>query len=347
MGRGFHHTPRARASAFAGRALVARLDSPAAPRECVRLAPMTTAPSALPAPGRLRTYASFVRFEHTLFSLPLILAGVFCVIGPPLSAGRWALIAVAAVGARTAAMTLNRVIDRGLDALNPRTRARELPAGRMKLGEAIALLVVSTLAFLSACAALGTWYLKVAVVPFAVFALYPYLKRFTPLCHLGVGAALAMAPLAGYAAAHPDLGRPGYAFGLAAFALCWVTGFDIIYATLDEAFDREHGVHSLVVWLGRKNALRVSWALHVAAMACLGCLVWGLTNALHPRLPLWAGVAALGFAITAVLLWLEQRWAEDVNLAFFKTNVVVGFVVLATVLAARMSMGGFTAWPDF
>jgi 4-hydroxybenzoate polyprenyltransferase len=308
---------------------------------------MTTAQPVLAAPGRLKTYASFVRFEHTLFSLPLILAGVFSVIGAPLPAGRWALIAVAAVGARTAAMTLNRVIDRGLDAKNPRTRARELPAGRMRLAEAIALLAVSTLAYLAACAALGSWYLEWAIVPFAVFALYPYLKRFTPLCHVGVGAALAMAPLAGYAAAHPDLGTPGPALLLAGFAFFWVTGFDIIYATLDEAFDREHGVHSMVVWLGRKNALRVSWALHLAAMACLGYLIWSLTGEWNPRRPLWAGPVLLGFAGTVVLLWLEQRWAEDVNLAFFKTNVAVGFIVLATVLAMRMAMGGFWAWPDF
>ena len=308
---------------------------------------MTTAPPVLAAPGRLRTYASFVRLEHTLFSLPLILAGIFSVVGAPLSAARWALIAVAAVGARTAAMSLNRIIDRQLDAKNPRTRTRELPAGRMALGEAIALLVVSSLGYLGVCAALGTWYLKVAIVPLAVFALYPYLKRFTPLCHLGVGAALALAPLAGYAAAHPDLRSSGPAWALAGFALCWVTGFDIIYATLDEAFDREHGVHSMVAWLGRKHALRVSWALHVAAMVFLAWVVRQvafvdvLPGDPAPRSLAWASVALLALLTTSVLLWLEQRWAENVNLAFFKTNVVVGFVVLATVLAARMSGGGF------
>lgn len=94
---------------------------------------MTTADPTVPAPGRLRTYASFVRFEHTLFSLPLILAGVFSTPGPALTAARWVLIALAAVGARTAAMTLNRVIDRHVDARNPRTRTRELPAGRMRM----------------------------------------------------------------------------------------------------------------------------------------------------------------------------------------------------------------------
>jgi len=306
---------------------------------------MTTAQPVPAVPGRLRTYASFVRFEHTLFSLPLILAGIFCQVAAPLTAGRWALIVVAAIGARTAAMTLNRVIDRKLDAMNPRTRTRELPAGRMGLGEAIALLVVSTFGYIGACAALGIWYLQVAIVPLAVFALYPYLKRFTPLCHFGVGAALALAPLAGYAAAHPSNPWRGPAILLAGFAFCWVSGFDIIYATLDETFDREHGVHSMVAWLGRKNAMRVSWALHVAAMACLGLFTWAMT--LSPGHRTWAVAAWLGFTGTVILLWLEQRWAEDVNLAFFKTNVAVGFVVLATVLATRMATGGFFAWPDF
>ncbi len=267
---------------------------------------MTSAP-ALSAPGRLRTYAAFVRFEHTLFSLPLIL-----------------LLAVAAVGARTAALTLNRVIDREIDARNPRTRSRELPTGRMRLAEAWALLAVSTGVYVAACAALGAWYLRVAFVPLAVFALYPYLKRFTPLCHAGVGAALALAPLAGFAAAHPDLRGVSPALALSAFALGWVTGFDIIYATLDEAFDREQGVHSMVVWLGRARALRVSWLLHLAAMAALGVAAW--------RLAFAGGRPAAG--------WALQRWAEDVNLAFFKTNVAVGFVVLATVLTARMAGGG-------
>lgn len=301
---------------------------------------MTPATPAISA-DRLRTYASFVRFEHTLFSLPLILAGVFSVAGPALTAARWLLIAIAAVGARTAAMTLNRVIDRHIDARNPRTQVRELPAGRMKLVEALALLVVSSVVYVVACALLGVWYLQVAIVPFAVFALYPWLKRFTPLCHVGVGVALALAPLAGFAAGHPDLVGSAAAIALALFALGWVTGFDIIYATLDEASDRANGIHSMVVWLGRARALRVSWALHLVAMAALAVAAWTIATANGlPEVP-WAVVTVLGFKATVVLLWLEQKWAEDVNLAFFKTNVVVGFLVLATVLAARMASGGF------
>jgi 4-hydroxybenzoate polyprenyltransferase len=302
---------------------------------------MTSATPAIPAASRLRTYASFVRFEHTLFSLPLILAGVFSVRGPALAPMRWLLIAIAAVGARTAAMTLNRLIDRHIDSRNPRTQVRELPAGKMKLAEAIALLAVSTLVYVAACAALGPWYVQVAIVPFAVFAIYPYLKRFTPFCHVGVGVALALAAPAGFAAAHPTLEGSLASLLIGGFALLWVTGFDVIYATLDEAFDREHGVHSMVVWLGRVRALQVSWVLHLAAIALHAAALWVIANANGAPQPLWLGVAAAGFVGTVVLLWLEQKWAEDVNLAFFKTNVWVGFLVLGTVLAARMASGGF------
>jgi 4-hydroxybenzoate polyprenyltransferase len=292
--------------------------------------------TALDPVRRLRTYASFVRFEHTLFSLPLILAGVFSAPGPAMSAGRWALVAIAAIGARTAAMAINRLVDRRLDALNPRTRGRELPSGAMKLVEGMALLVVSITVYVLACAALGPWFLKVSPVPLIAFTVYPYLKRFTPLCHFGVGAALALAPLAGYAAAHPDLSEPWAAVWLSAFALLWVSGFDIIYATLDEEFDRAHGVHSLVAWLGRAPALRVSAFLHAAAFACLvGAALAVRSSGLFEE-PIASAVMFVGLAVTATLLFLEQRWAENVNLAFFKVNVWVGMLVFLTVLAARI-----------
>ena len=303
---------------------------------------MTTASATSAAPlERLRTYGSFVRFEHTLFSLPLILAGVFSAPGPPLSLARWGLIAIAAVGARTAAMALNRLIDRRLDALNPRTKARELPAGRMRASEAWMLLVASAAAYLAACAALGPFFLRVSPIPLVVFTAYPYLKRFTPFCHFGVGAALALAPLAGFAAAHPDLAGITPALWLSAFALVWVAGFDIIYATLDETFDRAHGVRSMVEWLGKRTALRLAGVLHAAAFLCL---VWVTVVLLGPtpRVMGWALPASLlALATTGVLLYLEQRWAEDVDLAFFTVNVFVGFGVLATVLAARAASGSW------
>jgi 4-hydroxybenzoate polyprenyltransferase len=301
---------------------------------------MSASTPAVADPARLRTYASFVRLEHTLFSLPLILAGVFSVPGPSMSAARWLLVAVAAVGARTAGMSLNRLIDRHIDARNPRTKVRELPAGKMALAEAVALLLASVAAYVAACAALGPWYLRVSVVPLAVFAFYPYLKRFTPFCHLGVGAALALSPLAGYAAGHPDLARWQPAVALAVFALLWVTGFDIIYATLDETFDRESGLHSMVAWLGRTSALRVSWALHLFAAIALGAAWWLVLGSRAALATPW-GLASLAlYVATCVLLALEQYLARDVDLAFFKINVWVGAAVFACVLAARMASGG-------
>jgi 4-hydroxybenzoate polyprenyltransferase len=289
---------------------------------------------------RLRTYASFVRFEHTLFSLPLVLAGVFSQPGPALPWTRWALVLVAAAGARTAGMSLNRLIDRRLDALNPRTRGRELPSGRMRMAEALALLGAGCAAYFAAAAGLGSVCLRLSPIPLVVFATYPYLKRFTPLCHFGVGLALAMAPLAGYIAAHPGLESPGPALWLGVFALFWVSGFDIIYVTLDEESDRLHGIRSMVAWLGRERGLRVSAFLHAAAAAALV----GAAATLFPwdgKASPWHAVAVgLVVALAARLLQLEQRWAEDVNLAFFKVNVVVGIVVLALVLVARVP-GGF------
>jgi len=300
---------------------------------------MATVPTPQASVSRARTYASFVRLEHTLFSLPLLLAGVFSARGPALSAARWGLIAIAAVGARTSAMALNRIVDRRLDALNPRTAVRELPSGRMSMREAWVLLLVSAAAYLAACAALGRWYLLVAPVPLGVFATYPYLKRFTPFCHFGVGLALALAPLAGFAAAHPALESPGPALWLAAFAFVWVAGFDVIYATLDEEFDRANGVHSMVAWLGRARALRVSGLLHSIAGYLLIPVAVLIVGPLEGR-PLWRVAPPFVLCVVAyALLKLEQRWAEDVNLAFFKVNVWVGVVVLAIVLAGRAVQG--------
>jgi 4-hydroxybenzoate polyprenyltransferase len=160
-----------------------------------------------------------------------------------------------------------------------------------------------------------------------VFALYPLLKRVTPLCHFGVGAALALSPLGGYLALAPDLGAALHDAGsLALFTLFWVAGFDIIYATLDALFDRAHGVRSLPAQLGIENALWVSRACHLVAFAALSW--WALA-----RWPssLVAGALAL---VAAGLAW-QQKSAHDVDLAFFRINAALGFVVLAVVLAGQ------------
>ncbi|MEK7767872.1 MAG: UbiA-like polyprenyltransferase, partial [bacterium] len=222
----------------------------------------------------MKRYFSFVRFEHTVFALPLILAGAL--LGqdgrPPIRVLLW--IVVAAAGARTCAMALNRLIDASLDARNPRTVDRELPSGRMTPRAGWAVAAAGTAVYLGAAAALGRVCLQLAPVPLVVFAAYPYLKRFTPLAHLGVGIADALGPLGAWAAVRAAAGAPLLADAeplwlLVGFTVLWIAGFDVIYATLDETFDRRAGLHSLPAWLGAANALRVSGLLHAAAGGAL------------------------------------------------------------------------------
>jgi 4-hydroxybenzoate polyprenyltransferase len=240
------------------------------------------------------------------------------------------LVLVAGVGARTAAMGLNRLIDRRIDAENPRTATRELPSGAIRLGEAWALIGLGVLAYLTAAWLLAPVCLALAPLPLAVFVLYPWLKRVTPWCHLGVGLALALAPLGGWFAARLSFEEVGPALLLAGFTLGWVAGFDVLYATLDEAHDRSAGIQSLPARYGRGAALQASRALHLGAWALLATLVfWRLA---------WPWALPPLLAVGALLVW-EQRRADDLDLAFFRINVWVGFLALVAVIAGAPSDG--------
>jgi len=283
-----------------------------------------TVPLAL---DRARTYARFVKLEHALFSLPLILAGALVAAPQGFAWRTLACIAAAGTGARTAALALNRLLDRAIDARNPRTRGRELPSGAMRGAEAWAVAGAGTALYVGAAAMLGPLCLALSPVPLAVFVLYPLLKRVTPLCHFGVGTALALSPLGGFVAVRPDVGAALAGAGaLAVFTLLWVAGFDIIYATLDEEFDRAHGVRSLPGSLGRARALWVSRACHALGFATLAA--WALARWPTPLVGAALALVALGLA------W-QQRAARDVDLAFFRINAGLGFVVLLVVLAGQ------------
>lgn len=288
------------------------------------LPPRAGGGAPLPPAGRLRTWGRFVRFEHTLFSLPLLFAGVLLAGGFGVPASLLALVLIAGAGARTAALGLNRIIDRRIDAANPRTATRELPSGAMRLSEAWALTAAGALVYAAAAWWISPVCLALAPLPLAVFVLYPYLKRWTPLCHLGVGLGLAMAPLGGWFAVRLDFADVGPPLLLAAFTLGWVAGFDVIYATLDETFDRAAGIHSLPARYGRRTALRFARGLHAVAWAALAALVlW--------RLDTVAALAPL-VLVGALLVW-EHVEAADIDLAFFRANIWVGFAALATVAA--------------
>ena len=273
--------------------------------------------------GRLKTYASFVKIEHTVFSLPLIFAGTV------LGAHGWpsgrviALILAAATGARAAAMGLNRLIDAEIDKRNQRTKQRELASGAMRSVEGWWVVLTGSAVYLLATAAISPVCLKVSPVPLVLFTAYPYLKRFTSLAHLGLGLAWSLGPVAGWLAAAGSLERIREVGWLWLFSLLWVAGFDIIYATMDEAFDRHMGLHSLPAALGKRPALNVAAVLHLAALACL----WMMWRAqLHtPASLVWLQ------AIGALLLWQHAIAEKNPQFAFFRLNSVVGFLVFGFV----------------
>lgn len=269
------------------------------------------------------TFMRFVKLEHTLFSLPLIFSGAILAAGGKISLRLTGLMLLAALGARTVALALNRMIDRHLDKQNARTAVRELPAGRMTIMHAWLVLLAGLIIYFVSAELIGRFCLLWSPLPLAIFVFYPYMKRFTPLAHFGVGLGLAMAPLAGWVAVTQSLDNlmPGFILGL--FTLLWVAGFDIIYATLDEQFDRQANLYSLPAMFGRKRALAISGLLHVLAFLVLLAIFMLYLRTLAAA-PLLAGA---GF-----LLYLEHAKANDVEVAFFKINAVLGFVVFAMVI---------------
>jgi 4-hydroxybenzoate polyprenyltransferase len=272
---------------------------------------------------RLLTYARFVKIEHTVFSFPLLVSGALLARGE-LTLRTFLLILAAGTGARVAALGLNRMLDRAIDAENPRTRNRELPAGAMSLAEAGWVTGSGIAVYLLAAVAISPRCLALSPIPLATFLLYPILKRFTMWAHLGVGASLAMGPLGAWYAVQLDFGDFGNALLLCLFTFFWVAGFDIIYATLDIDFDRSFKLHSLPARLGREKALGVSLAFHAVAFVLLAMLYFRALS---------GPLAAALLVLIGGLLFLEHRKANDVELAFFRINAVVGFAVLGLVAA--------------
>ncbi|GJM16214.1 MAG: 4-hydroxybenzoate octaprenyltransferase [Thermodesulfobacteriota bacterium] len=272
----------------------------------------------------LKNYANFVKFEHTLFSLPLIFAGTFLAAKGLPSWKLLLLIVLAGTGARTAALAINRILDRRIDALNPRTEDRELPSGKVSLTKAYLITILGLILYFVSAYLICDLVLYLSPIPLVVFVLYPLMKRFTPLCHFGVGLGLALAPLGGWVAVTCSLEGILPAVVLSLFTLCWVSGFDIIYATLDEEFDKRAGVYSMVSIYGRDIALRVSSALHQGAFFFIAFLYFFLFKSI---------VSGLFLILIGVLLFLEHRKAENVDLAFFKINILVGIAIFLFVLS--------------
>lgn len=274
--------------------------------------------------ARLLDLANFVKLEHTLFSLPILFAGALVAAGRWPSLGLSLLIIAAGTGARTAALALNRIIDSSIDARNPRTRARELPAGRLTIRQAWAVCVGGMILYLAAAAMLGVIPLLLSPVPLVVFTGYPFMKRFTPLAHFGVGLGLALAPLGAWVAVTQRVVPDAPVGLLAIFTLLWVAGFDIIYAVLDIEFDREATLHSIPSRFGRPAALLIAAMLHAAAIGCLLLLSVGYFS---------GPLRFYALAPVVALFVLQHVLSRNINFAFFHVNSVLGFFVLLFVWA--------------
>jgi 4-hydroxybenzoate polyprenyltransferase len=302
--------------------------------------------SGPPVTGRLRTYLELVRFSHTIFALPFAIIAALIAIrfggdGGPATGGTLPLvrplvgIIACMVTARTAAMAFNRLVDRAIDADNPRTASRHLPRGAVGVGEVLALVVASSAAFVVATLLfLPNWLPLVLSVPVLAWLLgYSFAKRFTALAHVWLGAALGLAPVAAWIALRGDtLLRdpadilPAALIGAAVTA--WVAGFDIIYACQDAAFDAARGLRSLPARLGVPRALALSKWLHALTLLLLACLPWVV-----PQLGgiYWAALVAIAILLVWEHALVRPTDLSRVNDAFFTANAIIGVVLLGAI----------------
>lgn len=292
--------------------------------------------------SKIHNYASLVRFSHTIFAMPFALASL--ALAWPKHPVTWRAllwIIAAMVGARTAAMAFNRIVDRKFDARNPRTQNWELPSGAVRLSEAIALTVLASLFFIYAAAQLSWICLLLSPVALTIVFFYSLTKRFTWSAHFFLGLALAIAPIgawlavAGVALQIADLATP-LLLGLA--VLFWLAGFDIIYSLQDREFDLNQGLHSIPARFGVATALRLSSGFHIATALLLASV--GLVA--HAGLLYWLGFAA----VAGVLFWEHRIVAPNdltrINKAFFDLNayVSIGYFVATLADAVLRSSAG-------
>ena len=280
---------------------------------------------------RLRITLEMIKFEHTVFALPFALLSAILAAGGWPEAPKLFWIVVAMVGARSAAMAFNRLADQQIDAENPRTKMRALPAGELTASFAVLFTVASAALFLGAAWKLNPLCFKLSVPVLAILFFYSYTKRFTSYSHLVLGFCLGMAPLGSWIAVRGDVRLTPVL--LCVIVMLWTAGFDIIYACQDVEFDRRKDLFSLPKWLGVRTALNVSSTMHVLMLILLVALL---------TLERLGWVSFAGTLLVAVLLWYEHSLVrpEDlskVNAAFFTVNGCISVLLLLAVGLDRLT----------
>ena len=291
----------------------------------------------------IQKWGEFIKFSHTVFALPFALAAMAVAARENRGWPGWRtflLIVAAMVGARTCAMAFNRIVDRKFDKENPRTAARHLPSGRISLASAWTLCLLGAAGLVAASYFLNWLCFYLSPVAILIICFYSLTKRFTDYTHVFLGIALALAPIGGWlAVAGGALSvRDGLAMVvLAASVVFWLIGFDIIYALQDYEFDRSHGLHSIVVGWGPKNALNAAFLSHM--------LMWGLLLLFGLLLRFRVAYLVGLFIILASLLlehWLARRRSlQWINVAFFRLNALVSVVFLIVTVSEVVFRGGF------
>jgi 4-hydroxybenzoate polyprenyltransferase len=286
------------------------------------------APPLAPLPAR---FARLIKIEHTVFALPFAYVGAFLAVNGTPSGHDLLWITLAMVGARSLAMALNRLIDAGIDARNPRTATRELPTGQLSTVQVALFCAASLALFLVAVWQLAPKTHWLWPIPVVGFVIYPYLKRFTWLCHFWLGAVDGLAPIGAWVAITNHL--PLNAWLLGAAVAFWVAGFDLFYALFDVDIDRAQGLHSIVTRFGVRGAFFGARLAHAATVVCLV----GAGLRLHVGVLYWIGVAAVA-ALLAYEHWLVRpNDLRRLNAAFFTMNGVISVAFAAFVIADAVS----------
>lgn len=289
----------------------------------------------------VKNYLSLVKFSHTIFALPFALIGF--VLGVVHQSQlhktgnlveqygyKFLLVLVCMVTARSAAMAFNRYLDRSFDALNPRTAIREIPKGLVSANAALRFVVINVLLFVTACWFINKLCFYLSFVAIFVVLFYSYTKRFTALCHLVLGLGLSLAPIGAYMAVTAQFSLVPVLFGF--LVLCWVSGFDIIYALQDEQFDKQHQLHSIPAYLGKKSALLVSRLLHTfCAIIVIAIGILSHANLLY----------ILGSISFIALLFYQQSIVSPnnlsrVNIAFMTANGIASIIFSVFVITEQI-----------
>ena len=277
---------------------------------------------------KIQIMLEMIQFKLTVFALPFAFTGAFLAARtiPRLHIIFWIIVAM--VGARTCAMGFNRIIDRSFDKDNPRTAERAIPAGQVSVAEAWAMVILAGLLFFFACSMLNS--LTLMLAPFGLFLtlFYSITKRFTALCHVILGVALAFSPLGGWVAVQGSFA--GYPFALSLGVIFWVAGFDTIYGCLDADFDRQAGLYSLPSRIGKKNAFRVAGAFHVLAFFFVVTGVQAGLNIFY-----YLGIVLTSCALLYQHLLVSPDDLSRIRASFFSMN---GFISITIFLATWVSL---------